>query len=176
VSRETGALAFSADGQILCGHPQYIAAKSTCTEQVYLDIRPPSSAGRDAIDTCFIENGIAIPVRTAVKDLHRLGRMTVPTMHEVRLDFCNRSLSPDHRLLGIATARDANEDFDGHASSTEHTWVDGELDLVDIGTGGVVLRQPIGKSRSDMGAFLSIGFFPTGRFVQVYFGTEKYFF
>jgi hypothetical protein len=71
-------------------------------------------------------------------------------------------LSPDHRLAGIATARDDPK--------LPGSYLDAEMSLVDVQSGSVVQRLALWPAPAGMAEVLFSSFSPRGKWLQIQFG------
>ena len=151
----TDQIALTEDGRYVCGHATNTAGTdTTCESAVFADLRRGRS-GR-GLGMCLVEGDTAYFLPPVV-GLERDGRTLLPSVNSPNAKLCNRALSPDHRVLGLVTAR---------AVVSQHVqqYLDAEMNLIDVGTGKVIRRLPLDSS---LGQSLDADFSPGGRWLQV---------
>ncbi len=159
-SLATTELAFSGDGTTLCGHP-YFGRDTGCENLVYLDIRKTVTPSRDTIAHCFIDDGVAYPVSVKVPELFLDGRVPFPGgMGESHA--CNEVLSPDHTTMGIVTVKPPKP--------KTMQYLDGAMNLVDVATGNITTKSPLGDEPEELEPQLSSRYGEDGRALDVAFG------
>ena len=155
----TNKLALTEDGRYVCGHPATTIGKYTnCANLVYADLK--LAQGKPSRLSCFIDGETAYVVPWP-KGVERDGRKTLSTSSATYTHTCNELLSPDHKTLGLVTAK---------LDALGQTYVDAEMSLVDVPTGKVTQRLPLGTGPAGMGESLWSQYSPGGRWLQVSFG------
>jgi hypothetical protein len=125
---------------------------------VDLKHRRPSPRGQ----SCFIDGPTAFLV-PKLRDVERDGRRTLPTMTQTDVNMCNHLLSPDHRTLGVVTAK---------VASDRRHYLDAEMSFFGEATGAFRTRLPLaGTSPIGVGASLESTFSPSSKWLAVKFGT-----